>query len=267
MVVCKTLFDIHRAGLFLDPLIMSWTKTFHTKSPEMLKRYEAQVDELIEAFTESLLTSALDLHPAIDEALQSLRENILGLRTMLKDEAAAIFDGINKASKEAHRTVKPAVLAAWWDIYNQCGCERGAGLFHRNKRAHREHVNGDGGKAMYQNAGEKIRETLDELLENLQEKFDSSYEDVDTQLREDLAVIVDRHSAKPVQTTLSPGALLAKKRLQQALQPHFEELEKAWGIEPEIENTEIDAPEPKETAPTLDAEDEGIFDFNEADYL
>jgi hypothetical protein len=261
------LFDIHRAGLFLDPLIMSWTKTFHTKRPELLKRYETQVDELIEAFTESLLTSARDLHPAIDEALQSLRENILGLRTMLKDEAAAIFERINKASKEAHRTVKPAVLAAWRDIYNQCGCECGKGLFHRNKRAHREHVKGDGGKAMYQSAGEEIRETLEELLEKLQEKFDSSYDVVDTQLREDLAVVVERHSTKPVQTTLSPDASLAKKRLQQALQPHFEELEKAWGIEPEIENTENDASEPKETAPTLEVEDEDIFDFNEDDWL
>jgi hypothetical protein len=250
-----------------DPLIKSWTNTFHKKRPELLKSYETQVDQTVGDFVESILTSARDIHPAIDEALQSLRENIMGLRTMLKDEAATIFEDINTAAKEAHRTVKPEVIDSWKDIYEQCGEESGKGLFQRNKKAHKDHVKNEGGAAMYQRAGEVIREALDKVLEGLQVKFNSSYNDAITQLQEDLNLMVERHSADPVRTALSQDASRAKERLRQALQPYFEKLEKAWGIEPEIENTEIDAPEQKETASTLEAEDEDIFDFNEDDWL
>jgi hypothetical protein len=261
-------FKIIRAGIFLDePLIKSWTDTFHKKRLELLKSYQTQVDETVVDFVESILTSARDIHPAIHEALQSLRENILGLRTMLKDEAATIFKDINTAAKEAHRMVKPEVVNSWNDIYEQCGEERGKGLFQRNRKAHRDHVKNEGGAAMYQRAGEAVRKALDKVLKRLQEKFNSSYNDAITQLQEDLNIVVERHSADPVRTALSPDASRAKERLRQALQPHFEELEKAWGIEPEIGNTEIDAPEPKETAPTLGAEDEDIFAFNEDDWL
>lgn len=213
------------------------------------------------------MTSARDIHPAIDEALQSLRENILGLRTILKDEAATIFEDINTAAKEAHRTVKPEVIDSWKDIYEQCGEECGKGLFQRNKKAHKDHVKNEGGVAMYQRAGEAIREALDKVLEGLQEKFNSSYNAAITQLQEDLNIMVERHSADSVRTALSQDASRAKERLRQALQPYFEKLEKAWGIEHEIGNTEIDAPEQKVTAPTLEAEDEDIFDFNEDDWL
>jgi hypothetical protein len=259
---------IIRAGIFLDePLIKYWTDTFHKKRLELLKSYETQVDKTVMGFTESILTSARNIHPAIDKDLQSLRENIMGLRTMLKDEAATIFEDIITAAKEAHRTVEPEVVDSWKDIYEQCGEERGKGLFQRNRKAHRDHVKNEGGVAMYQRAGEAIRKALDKVLKGLQEKFNSSYHDAITQLQEDLNIVVERHSADTVRTALSQNASRAKERLRQALQPHFEELEKAWGIEPEIENTEIDAPEQKETASTLEAEDEDIFDFNEDDWL
>jgi hypothetical protein len=260
--------NICRARIFEDALLKPWLETFHTRRPELLKKYESQVDQLIVNFTDSLLTVARDIHPAIDEALQYLRENILGLRTKLRDEGATIFEGINKASKDAHRVIKPTVLAAWEDIYEQCGAECGKGLFHRNKKAHREHVHGDGGEAMYEAAGEEIRETLDSVLENLQEKFDLSYGDAVTQLREDLNLMVESHSADPVKTALSPDASLAKERLQRALQPHFEELEQAWGIEPEVEKPHVDAaPESRTAEPVLEADSEGEDIFNPDDWL
>ena len=234
---------------------------------ELLKGYEIRVDKLMVDFVEILLTSARDIHPAIDKALQSLRDNILGLRTMLKEEAATIFEGINSAAKEAHRAVKPEIVASWEGIYEQCGDECGKGLFHRNKKAHRNHVKGDGGAAMYKRAGDAIRKALNKVLDNLQEQFDMSYSEAANQLQEDLDILVERHSASPVKTALSLDASLAKERLRKALQPHFEQLEKAWGLDSDVVKMEVEESEQNETVPLLAAEEEqDMFAFNPDDW-
>ena len=262
--------NIYRSAIFLDEaFIKSWTETLHKKRPELLKEYEAQVDKLIADFIEPILTSARDIHPAIHEGLQSLRGNILDLRTVLKEEATAIFEDINNAAKEAHRAVEPEVVSSWEDIFEQCGEECGKGLFIRNKRAHREHVNNEGGAAMYQRAGDAIQEVLEKVLGKLQEKFETSIREAVKQLEEDLNILVERHSTEPVQTALSPDASLAKERLRKALQPHFDALEKAWGIESEAEKSEIEMPEQEKAVPVLQNEvgEEGIFAFNPDEWL
>jgi len=258
----------YRAAIFLDDsLIKSWTETFHNKRLELLKEYDSEVDKLIVVFTEVILASARDVHPAIDEALQSLKGNVLNLQSILKDEAAIIFEALNNAAKEAHRTVKPKVSETWEEIYTQCGDECGRGLFERNKKRHWNHVRRDGGLAMYQKSGKAIQKALNKVLANLEKNFGSSLKDAIAQLQEDLRIVVDRHSTDPIKTILSPDASLAKEQLRQALQPHFEQLEKAWGFEPEEEKPEVENFEPEEAVLGLTPEaDEDLFDFNPEDW-
>ncbi len=162
----------------------------------MLKEYEAEVDKLIVVFTEVILASARDVHPAVDEALQFLQGNVLNLQSIPKDEAATIFEALNNAAKEAHRAVKPKVSETWEEIYTQCGDESGKVLF---------------GLAMYQKSGEAIRKALNKFLADLEKNFGSSLKDAIAQLQEDLRVVVDRHSTDPIKTILSHDVSLAKE--------------------------------------------------------
>ncbi len=177
----------------------------------MLKEYEAEVDKLIVVFTEVILASARDVHPAVDEALQFLQGNVLNLQSIPKDEAATIFEALNNAAKEAHRAVKPKVSETWEEIYTQCGGESGKVLFERNKKRRWDHVRREGGLAMYQKSGEAIRKALNKFLADLEKNFGSSLKDAIAQLQEDLRVVVDRHSTDPIKTILSHDVSLAKE--------------------------------------------------------
>ncbi|KAE9376210.1 hypothetical protein N431DRAFT_532541 [Stipitochalara longipes BDJ] len=255
------------ASIFLERLIKSWTKTFHSRRPELLRKYETKADELIVSFTESLMTSAHDIHPAIDEAIQSLKENVLSLRSLLKNDAKDIFEQVNQSSKEAHRTVKPEVLSSWTSTYQQCGCETGTGLYKRNKKTHRDYVNGNGGVGMYKKAGAKIQKTLNDVLSKLGEKFNASYNRAVMQLREDLKVMLERHSVGSMQTSGPQSASFAKERLQKILQTRFDELEKAWGIEPAAEIEESEDIKSEQLEEALDDPDSDGDDFDPEKYL
>lgn len=248
----------------MELFIKDWTETFHNYLPELLKEYESQVELLMAEFVESLMTSAQDIHLAIHEALQSLRENILSLRTTLKSAAADIFEEINQAAKGAHRSVKDEVFSSWESTYEQCGAERGTGLYKRNKKAHKNHVNGNGGMPMYKRVGATIQTALDKVLQQMQENFDASYNIAVTQLREDLKVMIERHSSSNVEPSAPGVTTFAKARLQQALLPHFEALEKAWGVEPEVESEAIES---IESELALEVEESDGDDFNPDDWL
>jgi hypothetical protein len=258
----KLKLTLQRAGIYLQVLMKDWTETFHNYRPELLKKYEAQVDELIADFVEPVVTSANDIHPTIDEALKSLKENILSLRTMLKDTAGDIFEGINQAAKEAHRAVNPEVAASWQSTYQKCGAERGVGHYDRNKKVHKEHLNSDGGFLMYKRAGVTMQKMMNAALKKLPEKFEASFSNALTQLREDLRVTLDRYSVSNVETNDLP-ALASKGRLQKALKQNFDELEKSWGIEPE---PEIQDPDRVEPVTVEDIGDSEIDDFNPQDF-
>jgi len=240
-----------------------WTKTFHSHLPELLKKYEAQADKAIADFVERLMTCAHDIHPTIQEALQSFRENILSIRAVLKISAANIFEEINQAAKEAHRSVKDEVLKSWTATYLQCGAARGKKLYERNRKTHKLHVNGEGGKPMYERAGAGIQATLNKVLNQLQGKFDASYYNAVAQLREDLRVMLERHSVNSVQNG-THQAVLAKERLHKALSPLSEALENAWGLELEPEKEEMESSKSEQATKVEESDGD---DFDPDDYL
>jgi hypothetical protein len=251
-----------RTGIYLEALMKGWTETFHNYRLGLLQKYEAQVDQLISDFVGPLLTSAHDIHPVIDEALKSLKENVLCLRTMLKDSAGDIFESINQAAKEAHRAVKPQVEDSWQATYTKCGAERGTGLYVRNKQHHREHFKAGGGVRMYKKAEGAMRKTMKPALKKLPEKFKSSFKEAITKLREDLKVTLDLHSISNAPAR-AQTASAARTKLYKALKPHFEKLEKSWGMEPEPEIDNVDQIQPE----TLDnIGDSDIDDFKAEDF-
>jgi hypothetical protein len=239
-----------------------WTETFHNYRLELLQKYEAQVDQLISDFVEPLLTSAHDIHPGIDEALKSLKDNVLCLRNMLKDSAGDIFESINEAAKESHRAVKPQIESCWQFTYIKCGEEKGTGLYERNKQRHREHVKAGGGVRMYEKAEGAMRETMKPALKKLPEKFKASFEEAIAKLREDLKVTLDLHSVSNT-PAIARATSAARTKLHKALKPHFENLGKSWGIAPEPEIDDIDQIQPE----TLDnIGDSDIDDFKAEDF-
>ena len=252
-----------RSGIYLDLLVKDWAETFHNKCFELLKNYQAQADLLIAEFVDSITASAHDVHETINEALQSLRENLLGVKTVLKNAAAEMFEGVKLAAKEAHRLVKPEVLSSWESTYATCGAAKGKDVFKRNKETHKKHVYGDGGIPMYKRAGVSMQKTLNMELEKVEEKFQANFDNAVNRIREDLKVMLDRHSLSNAQTGSSAAVFLEKENLQKALKPYFDALEKAWGIASE---NGVDESEKDDAEEASDSDDSEVEGFNPAEY-
>ena len=212
-----------------------WSTTFHTRRLELLKKFETEVDELIASFLGPLLASASDVHPAVHSAVESLRDSILNEGTKLKQAAKELFDDVNEAAKGAHRAVKPQVKSAWQDVYTACAAARGTNHFARNKKAHKDHVNGDGGVPMFKKAGVAMKSILNQSLKKLPAKFEASYQKAETTIRRHLITTLDRYT---IGVGNANDGLSAKENLEKALQPISDELKKAWGMEPSSEVVE-----------------------------
>lgn len=263
MLSCFSSLTGCRSGIYLDLLVKDWAETFHKKCFELLKNYQGQADLLIAEFVDSITASAQDVHETINEALQSLRENLLGVKTVLKNAAAEMFQGVKIAAKEAHRLVKPEVLSSWESTYATCGTTKGKDVFKRNKESHKKHVYGDGGIPMYKRAGVSMQKTLNKELEKVEEKFQANFDNAVNRIREDLKVMLDRHSLSNAQTCSPEAISFEKENLQKTLKPHFDALEKAWGIESE---NEVDESEKVDAEESSDSDDSDVEDFNPAEY-
>ena len=263
MLSCFSSLTGCRSGIYLDLLVKDWAETFHKKCFELLKNYQGQADLLIVEFVDSITASAQDVHETINEALQSLQENLLGVKTVLKNAAAEMFQGVKIAAKEAHRLVKPEVLSSWESTYATCGITKGKDVFKRNKESHKKHVYGDGGIPMYKRAGVSMQKTLNKELEKVEEKFQANFDNAVNRIREDLKVMLERHSLSNAQTCSPEAISFEKENLQKTLKPYFDALEKAWGIESE---NEVDESEKVDAEESSDSDDSDVEDFNPAEY-
>ena len=252
-----------RSGIYLNLLVKDWAETFHNKCFGLLKNYQAQADLLIAEFVDSITASGQEIHETINEALQSLRENLLGVKTVLKKAAAEMFEGVKLAAKEAHRLVKPEVLSSWESTYATCGAAKGKDVFKRNKETHKKHVYGDGGIPMYKRAGVSMQKTLDKELEKVEEKFQANFDNAVNRMREDLKVMLDRHSLSNAQTRFPEATSLEKENLRKALKPYFDILKKAWGIESE---NGVDESEKDDAEEASDSDNSEVEAFNPAEY-
>ncbi|CZS91694.1 uncharacterized protein RAG0_02208 [Rhynchosporium agropyri] len=252
------------AGNYLELLMVSWTKTIHNKINELQRSYDRHVEATISEFSDVLLASAQEFDPTVDEAIHLLKENVLRLSTVLQNSGADVFAEIITASKNAHRLVQPGVISAWEDVYTQCGDETGTGTWVRNRQAHQNHVKGAGGLPMYKSCGFAIKAELKSACDDMFEKFETNYNDAVGLVKEDLRVMLERHTAD---LGLSAESVASLKQdmllLQQALAPVFAELERAWGIEPipEVADEDEGAPEPEAAA--KDEDDNASIDLDE----
>ena len=263
MLSCFSSLTGCRSGIYLDLIVKDWAETFHNKCFDLLKNYQAQTDLLIAEFVDSITASAQDVHETINEALQSLRENLLGVKTVLKNATAEMFEGVKLAAKEAHRLVKPEVLSSWESTYATCGATKGKEVFKRNKETHKKHVYGDGDIPMYKRAGVSMQKTLNNELEKVEEKFQANFDNAVNRIHEDLKAMLDRHSLSNAQAGSPEAISLEKENLRKALKPYFDALEKAWGIE---SRNGVDESENVDAIEASDSDDSDVEGFNPAEY-
>lgn len=116
---------------------------------------------------------------------------------------------------------------------------------------------------MYRRAGVSMQKTLDKELEKVEEKFQANFDNAVNRIREDLKVMLDRHSLSNAQTGSPEAISLEKENLQKALNPYFDALEKEWRIESE---NEVDESEKVDAEGASDSDDSDVEDFNPAEY-
>jgi hypothetical protein len=88
---------------------------------------------------------------------------------------------------------------------------------------------------MYRGACADIETALRETSDGLHNKFTTIYNEEVERIKDDVKILLDRHSAAGSRHSSRRATSITKKNLRNALLPYFEALEKAWGIEPVIE--------------------------------
>jgi hypothetical protein len=235
------------------------------------------VDRAIEEFDNSLLASGKGLHPTIVEAFELLKENMLRNQSLLRGHGTDMVQQIKNIGAATHRRIIGEVIEpTWLDIYEKCGnetgifsqspssaskanIESGTGHYKRNRKRHKRHARDIGGLKMYQDADLLIKAALLNHISGIQKQLEAGYMDVSDQIKRDIELIMEKYSASSNPRTNRTVKSLAKTKLRKALKVHFEELENAWGIEPEPEV------EFQEQAPAVIHEDKSENDDEDGD--
>ncbi|KAI9641666.1 hypothetical protein NHQ30_009521 [Ciborinia camelliae] len=247
-------------NLFLERLKPLWEDAVHKKLPALKKPYEDRVEILIAEFADLALGAADDISSSIRDAFENIKDSVLGHRRRLKQGGDDIFHDIDDASKEIWRLVKLECEETWREVYEECGNEKGPGMFARSQKAHRSFIDGDGGLAMYNNASAKMQvafeKTFEEIPGKLKEKFTESLDAI----KQEFMDVLEHHTASGTRNSGRRVNSKLKVNLRNALEPHFTQLYKAWEAEPEVMKQ-------KEPAPVLDEPADGELSDDLEDLL
>ncbi|KAF7899573.1 hypothetical protein EAF00_003909 [Botryotinia globosa] len=218
---------------FLKHLLVLWNETLHKKLPALRKPYDERVDTLIAEFTDLTLSAADDISPSIRDSFENVKDSILAHRRRLKQTAGVVFDGFDVSAKDIWRIVKTECEETWKEIYRECGDRKGTGTYKHNKKAHKTHLKGDGGLTMYHSASVKMQEAFQEACRELPEKFEGSFDDSLRVIKQEFIDVLEQHTASGTRHNARRVNSKFKVNLRAALEPHFQQLYKAWEAEPE----------------------------------
>src|SRR4051812_39796880 len=112
---------------------------------------------------------------------------------------------------------------------------------------------------MYRSITSEIEEALRQACSELEMKFDFGFDEAAAQIKEDLKIMLERHSTDDARIKSQGGTSAIKVDLYNGLLPHFQALEKAFGVEPTFQE-ETSEVQPI-NSPEL-AEDEEEFGYD-----
>ncbi|TEY48783.1 hypothetical protein BOTCAL_0292g00050 [Botryotinia calthae] len=218
---------------FLKHLLVLWHETLHKNLPALRKPYDERVDTIIAEFTDLTMSAADEISPSIRDGFENIKDSVLTHRRRLKQAAGVIFNSIDVSAKDIWRIVKTECEETWEDIFRECGDRKGTGTYERNKEAHKAHLKGDGGLAMYHSASVEMQEAFQEACQKLPGQFEESFDDSLRVIKQEFIDVLEQHT---VSGTRHNGRRVNSKfkiNLRAALEPHFKKLHKAWEAEPE----------------------------------
>ncbi|KAJ8068912.1 hypothetical protein OCU04_002593 [Sclerotinia nivalis] len=219
---------------FLRHLLTFWNETLHKKLPTLKKPYDERVDILIAEFTDLTLSAADDISSSIRDSFESIKDSILTHRRRLKQGAGTIFNDLDVSAKDIWRLIKPECEETWQEVFQACGDEKGTGTYERNKAAHKTHLKGDGGLAMYHRASTKMQEAFQEACAKLPGKLEGIFVDSLNVIKQEFIDILEQHTASGTRHNQRRVNSKLKINLRTALEPHFKQLYQAWQAEPEV---------------------------------
>ncbi|KAA8568159.1 hypothetical protein EYC84_008555 [Monilinia fructicola] len=186
-------------------VLRSWVQK---QSPGILTSNQQEIWK----FAGLSLSAADDISASFRDSLENIKDSVLAHRRRLKQGASVVFADFDTSTKDIWRLIKTECEETWQEIYQSCGDETGTGTYERNKASHKAHLKGDGGLA---------------ILEIIKQQF------IDV-LGQHTA-LGTRHNQRRVHSKL-------KINLRHALEPHFDQLYKAWQAEPEVESQNQQVP-------------------------
>ncbi|TGO63417.1 hypothetical protein BCON_0013g00630 [Botryotinia convoluta] len=255
--------EIH--GEFVDIIKKKWAQTFHVNIPTVVSQYIQEVEKRLTDYADNLMSTALGISPSLRKAFEYLHDSALRNVRRLKTRADAVFANFDTAAKDAWRLVKPICEEAWMPIYEKCGAEKGKGLYARNKATHKKHLNGPGGKAMYEACCNELETALRRMCGDLHSQFEEKYREIMQEFKDEMTATLDQHTMGGDRRSDRQKTSLTKVKLQKILPSMIEALYKDWQAEPS------DKPKEDKTKPNdanldsdrTEAEEDAIPDIDD----
>ncbi|KAB8296334.1 hypothetical protein EYC80_009099 [Monilinia laxa] len=220
---------------FMKHMLTLWDQTLHKKLPALRKPYNKRVDILITEFADLSLSAAGNVLASLLDSFENIQDRVLAHRRRLKQGASDVFADSDASGKDIWRFIKTECEETWQEIYQSCGDETGTGMYERNKEAHKVHLKGDGGLAMYNSASTKMQEAFQEACKSLPGKFQRVFTDSLDIIKQEFIDVLGQHTASGTRHNARRVHSNLEMNLCHALEPHFKQLYKAWQAGPEIE--------------------------------
>ncbi|RAL64886.1 hypothetical protein DID88_001481 [Monilinia fructigena] len=209
---------------FLKHMMTLWDQTLHKKLPALKEPYHERVDILIAEFADLSLSAADNISASFRDSFENIKDSVIAHRRRLKQGASDVLADFNASGKDIWRLIK-----------TECE-ETCTGMYERNKEAHKVHLKGDGGLAMYNSASTKMQEAFQEACKSLPGKFQGVFTDSLDIIKQEFIDVLRQHTTSGTRQNTRRVPSKLKINLRHALEPHFEQLYKAWQAEPEVES-------------------------------
>ncbi|PVH76323.1 hypothetical protein DL98DRAFT_641647, partial [Cadophora sp. DSE1049] len=209
-------------------LVAPWAETFQVKFPNAKDAYIAASQRLIADFAEAVASSGIRFE--VPDGLQVLADHVMRTQALLQIQTDVIFDGLASVVKTAHRTVAPAVKLFLAPMYETCGNEGGTGHFARNKATHKKTMNARG-LAMHKAGSGAMKTALNNMLNGIPQKFDSTNDAVLEQIRDELQLFFNQNSTSGNRLSGRRPISMAKIQLKKSLMVTINQLGKDWSSE------------------------------------
>ncbi|KAA8631032.1 hypothetical protein SMACR_01969 [Sordaria macrospora] len=202
----------------LNHIALPWERAFSRTIPDIIDALGQDLSQYLSEFQDQMHTRP---HLKNSEPYEMVSYRVKNQADSLRK--AVKFNKLIKLDdqKKANRSFKPAVQKAMQRAYMLCKSESGTGSFERMKRYMAEQVRSEK-KSMFDSAVGAAQDSLEDLLDKLQQNIKSKVEEAIREVSDDYITLIEDHNVLKALTSAQKKIRVLLNNLDSRFQPVLE---------------------------------------------